>query len=124
MYEIGADAKGNFSLLFPSKNSISPSLNYPNSTVAIPSEQTHIRMDNNTGRDYMVVIYTKKEDYDIDQVMKQLKSATGNFSEKVSAVLGKTIKNNNIQFEAKKIEFRSTAADKGDVVLLVEIEHI
>lgn len=124
MYVIGADAKGNFSLLFPSKNSISPSLNYPNSTVAIPSEQTHIRMDNNTGRDYMVVIYTKKEDYDIDQVMKQLKSATGNFSEKVSAVLGKTIKNNNIQFEAKKIEFRSTAADKGDVVLLVEIEHI
>ncbi|RYZ24928.1 MAG: DUF4384 domain-containing protein, partial [Sphingobacteriales bacterium] len=124
MYVIGADSKGNFSLLFPSRNTISPSLSYPNSTVAIPSENTHIRMDNNIGRDFMLVIYTKKEDYDIDAVMRKLKNTTGNFPQRIQTVLGSAIRNSNIQFENSKVAFRSTAADKGDVVLLLEIDHI
>lgn len=124
MYVIGADSRGNYDILFPFSKVISPSLNYPNSTVAIPSENNHIKMDNNTGKDYMVVIYTKNASYDIDKVMGQLKYAGGSFPEKVSAVLESTMKKNKISYDAKRISFTSTEADKGDVVLLIEIDHI
>lgn len=124
MFVVGADSKGNYAMLFPYTKTISPSLNYPNSTVAIPSENTHIKMDNNKGKDYMLVIYTKDPAYDIDKVIGQLKYAGGTFPEKVSAVLKNSMKNNKINFDPSKISFTSTQADKGDVVLLIEIEHI
>jgi hypothetical protein len=124
MFVIGADSKGNYATLFPYSKVISPSLNYPNSTVAIPGENNHIKMDNNTGRDYMLVIYTKNSSYDIDKVIGQLKYASGSFPEKVASVLQNSMKNNKINFDSKKISFTSTEADKGDVVLLIEIDHI
>ena len=124
MFVIGADSKGNYAPLFPFSKVISPSLNYPNSTVAIPSEHNHIKMDNNTGKDYKLVINTKNPNYDIDKVIGQLKYANGTFPQKVSSVLQNSMKNNKIRFEQKRIAFTSTEADKGDVVLLIEIEHI
>ena len=124
MFVIGADFKGNYATLFPYSKSISPSLNYPNSTVAIPSESSHIKLDANTGQDYMLVIYTKNPAYDIDKVIGQLKYASGSFPEKVEEVLKGSMKANKISFDPKAISFRSTEADKGDVVLLIEIEHI
>ena len=124
MFVIGADSKGNYATLFPYTKAISSSLSYPNSTVAIPSEHTHIKMDNNKGRDYLLVIYTKNAGYDIDKVIGQLKYAGGTFPQKVSTVLQSSMRNNQINFDPKKISFTSTQADKGDVVLLIEIEHI
>ncbi|MGZ8544142.1 MAG: C1 family peptidase [Flavisolibacter sp.] len=124
MYVIGADANGNFATLFPYNKQVSASLNYPNSTVAIPSEQKHIRMDNNVGKDFMLVIYTKDPAYDIDKVISQLKYANGSFPQKVQSVLQNSMKKNKIVYDESRISFKSTEADKGDVVLLIEIDHI
>ncbi len=124
MYVVGADANGNFSTLFPYNKNISASLNYPNSTVAIPSEQKHIRMDNIVGKDYMLVIYTKDPAYNIEKVISQLRYANGNFPQKVQSVLQNSMKKNKIVYDDGRISFRSTEADKGDVVLVIEIDHI
>ena len=124
MYVIGADARANYSVLFPYRDGVSAYINHPNSTIAIPSEDTHIRLDNVTGKDYMLVIYTKKMNYDLKAVIAQLQTATGSFPQKVAAVLKNTSINNKITYSDNRISFQSTEAGKGDVILLIELDHI
>lgn len=123
MYVIGADNRGNYSTLFPYNRSVSPFINHPRSTIAIPAEDKHIRLDNNTGKDFMLVIYTKNPDFDINGLISQLQNAQGSFPEKVATVMRSTIASNKTIYTPDKISFVSVEAQKSDVLLLIEIEH-
>jgi hypothetical protein len=90
MFVIGADMANNYSVLFPYSPGISSLLNYPNSTVAIPSEDKHMRMDNTVGTDYLLIIYTKNNNYNINSVVEQLKYASGTFPQKAGTNTNKT----------------------------------
>lgn len=108
VYIIGYDTNGNTSLVFPPRDNISPALTYKNSHIAIPDEKWYIEMDNNTGTDYLCVLYSKSE-IDINKVLSAVRTGSGSITNRINSALGSAIASpsevyynrDNISFEAK-----------------------
>ena len=71
--EINLDDKGEIDQLFPFEKGVSPLLNYQNNDVPIPAENKQMRLDGETGKEYLCLIYSKKA-IDFDLLKKQLES--------------------------------------------------
>ena len=122
VYVIGSDLVNNVSKIFPPQDNISAALTYKSNKIAIPDETYYVEMDNTTGTDYMCVLYSK-ESLDINQIIGQIKSASGSFQEKVYSVIGdKIAPNNDINLAQGKIGFNAVT---GNIVVpvFIEISH-
>lgn len=122
VYVIGDDLTSNTSLVFPPRDDISPALTYKQSHVAIPNEQWYIEMDNTKGKDYVCILYSKKE-LDIKSIVQQIKNRNGTFYQKVLSALGQDITpKSDLNLTDGQIAF--TASTKGTVVpIIAEINH-
>ena len=122
VYVIGSDLKSNTSRVFPPRDDISPALTYKQSHIAIPDEKWYIEMDNNTGTDYMCVLYSKHE-LDIKNIIHLIQTKSGSFYDKLQNALGTIIaQKEDITFSENKILF--DAVTNGSVVpIVVEISH-
>lgn len=124
VYAIGTDLSNKVTQIFPNKPGISPALNYKSNNVAIPDETKFIRMDTNTGTDYLCVLYSK-EPLDLTKINKQLETSSGNFLTRLQTVLAPyLVLPNNVRFNAGEIKFGASSEGKAVVAALVEIEHI
>lgn len=122
VYIIGSDLKSNTSKVFPPRDDISPALTYKQSHIAIPDEKWYIEMDNNTGTDYMCVLYSMHE-LDIKDIIHSIEMGTGSFYDKLKKALGTTIApSEDITLDKNQISF--DIATNGTVVpIVVEIDH-
>ncbi len=127
VYAIGSDLTNEIYQVFPHQKGVSPALNYSQNSVPVPSETHHIRMDGNTGTDFLCVIYSKKP---ID--LKNLKSSLSqqnnrySFQQKVCNVLGsKMMSDQEIDYcsEKGKMSFFARAKGKSVAAIFVEMEH-
>lgn len=99
-------------------------LGYKKSNVAIPNEDYYIALDNQTGTDYLCVLYSKNS-LDIQSVARRIQSESGSFSDRVKKVLGSQIvMGSNVTFEKYNIEFKAKSGGRSVVPVILEFEHI
>lgn len=123
VYVIGSDLTNQVYKLFPHKDEISPYLNYKENEIALPDENHYIETDNNIGKDYLAIIYSKNA-LDIKKIMSEVKASSGDFYSKVKKVLGdKMVKNDNIDFKNESISFQANSENKSLVAIMIETKH-
>lgn len=123
VYAFASDLSGTINQIFPFDESISPLLG-KNSTVAFPSETKVIRMDENKGTDYLLILYSKKP-LDLKTLLQQMKQQPGNLLAKAKASLqNKLINPALINYAADRISFELNAYTDADILpVLIEIPH-
>jgi len=123
VYAFASDLSGTINQIFPFEENISPLLG-KNSTVAFPSETKVIRMDENKGTDYLLILYSKKP-LDIKMLLQQMKQQQGNLSAKAKATLqNKLINPALISYAGDRIAFELKTYTDADILpLLIEIPH-
>jgi len=109
--------------IFPLRG-ISPVLDYSDSTIAWPGKYDWIRLNNVTGTDYLVVLYSK-EALDISTIERRFTNEKGSFSERVASAVGADfILYKNVQYVSNKMEFSAKSINPKAVVgLLLAIDH-
>ena len=109
--------------ILPFEDGMSPLVG-PDSTIAFPSEKKVVRMDQQKGSDYLLVLYTDRP-LNARQLHEKLDSARGPLLARLRDALGTRLvdpsivnySNNDIAFEVERV------APGGIVPLMVEIEH-
>jgi hypothetical protein len=109
--------------IFP-KHGISPVLDYSDSTIAWPGEYGWMQLDDVTGTDYLVVLYSKYA-LDIDAIERRFASESGTFPERVAKAVGSNfIPYSNVNYIENKIEFGTVSINPRAVFgLLLAIDH-
>jgi hypothetical protein len=107
----------------PDKN-FSPVLDYSENTVALPGETLWIELDQVTGTDFLVVLYSKEE-LDIDAIRNRFSKAKGNFPERVASAVGSNyMPAHQSTFDPNKMQFTAkSGSPKAVFGLLLAIEH-
>ncbi len=121
VYAFASDQSGEIVPIFPFDPSMSASLNYEESQVALPDERHYIQLDDQTGVDYLLILYSK---YALKpkQVQNKLKQARGDFPSKVEKGLASFFEQ-NARFTNSLVGFQSDILTSGVVGILLEIPH-
>lgn len=103
----------------------SPYFPLPNTAIAIPSDDFNIVLDENIGKDYLCLIYSR-EPLEIETLRAQIeKSPHPAFSDKVKAVFGDRIATgSDLTFAPDRIGLRANLRNKSVVPVIVEMEHV
>ena len=109
--------------IFPLRG-VSPVLDYPDSTIAWPGEYDWIRLDDTTGTDYLIVLYSKQA-LDIEAIERRFTAERGTFPERVARAVGTNfIPYANVQYNSSTIEFSAESYNPRSVFgLLLAIDH-
>jgi hypothetical protein len=109
--------------IFPMKG-ISPVLDYYESTIAWPSEHHWIELNDVTGTDYLVVLYSKQA-LDIDAIEARFVNERGTFPQRAARAVGSDFTPyNQVQYKSDAIAFSADSKNPAAVVgLLLAIEH-
>ena len=111
IYAFATDLTGKVNLLLPFDDLISTHIG-ANSVVAFPSDKKVIKMDDQKGTDYMLILYSK-EKLDANQIAATMSGMSGGLSKKIKAALGdKLIEKDKIKYDAEKPGFQ-VAGKKG-----------
>ncbi len=124
IYAFATDLSGKVNKIMPFDDNMSPRIG-ANSQVAFPSEKKVVKMDDNAGTDYMLILYSK-EPLDAAQMLTKMNAAKGGLSQKIKAALGdKLILPSNVTYNTQKIGFDVKKGEySGTVVpLMVELSH-
>ncbi|HYF68448.1 MAG TPA: C1 family peptidase [Ohtaekwangia sp.] len=125
IYAIGSDLTKTCYQIFPHKPNISPYLGYKQSNVPIPDENHYVRMDQQSGKDYLCVLYSSVQ-LDPSVIMRELQSASGNtFMERLQNSLGSKLKTDGaIRFDGSAASFEGKFSGEGIVPIVIEIDHL
>ena len=123
VYALASDLTGKVNAIFPYDKQVSPLVG-ANSLIAFPADDKVIRMDDQPGTDYLLVLFSQQP-LDIDAVRFQMATQDGGLLTKAQQVLGKAlVPANQVQYKSGAIGFSVQAGAAGQVVpLLVEISH-
>ena len=124
IYAFATDLTGKVNKIMPFDDNMSPHIG-ANSQVAFPSEKKVVKMDDNPGTDYMLILYSK-EPLDAAQMLTKMNAVKGGLSQKIKAALGdKLILPSSVTYSTKEIGFEvKKGAYTGTVVpLMVELSH-
>ena len=123
VYAFASDLTSKVNKIFPYDDQVSPLIGN-NSILAFPSDSKVIRMDNNPGTDYLLVLFSRQA-LDVGQLEKTMANTEGGLTAKVKAALGNAlIDPNMVEYEAGNVRFNVKKGAKGTVVpVLVEITH-
>ena len=119
----GDSGTTNTTRIFPLRG-VSPVLDYTDSTVAWPGENDWIRLDDTTGTDYLVVLYSKQA-LDIEAIERRFAAERGTFPERVARAVGTNfIPYRDVQYNSSAIEFSAESYNPKSVfALLLAIDH-
>lgn len=123
IYAFATDLTAKVNKILPYDDLMSPLIG-PNSTVAFPSESKVVRLDDQKGTDYLLILYSR-EKLDIKEVLKKMSNTSGGLTQKINTALGdRLIAKENIQYNKDGIGFSVKETIQGDIVpLMVEIQH-
>jgi Papain family cysteine protease/Domain of unknown function (DUF4384) len=123
IYAFATDLTGKVNRIMPYDDLISTHLG-ANSVVAFPSEKKVVKMDDNKGTDYMLILYSTQK-LDSKEIAEKMSATTGGLSRKIKAALGdKLIEKSDVKYSDAQIGFEFTSKKQGGVVpLMVEISH-
>ncbi len=138
VYAFATDLTGKVNLILPYDDMISTHVG-ASSTIAFPSDTKVIKMDENKGTDYLLILYSA-EKLDAKNIAQQMNSMNDALSNKIKTVLGdKLIDKNKIKYATDAVSFsvngtatRNLSVSNDDdatytggtvVPLMVEIKH-
>ena len=123
IYAFASDLSQKVSKIFPYDKQVSPLIG-AGSIVPFPGDTKVIRMDNNPGTDYLLVLYSRQA-LDTDHLEQTMATTSGGLLAKVRAALGEAlIDPSAVSFTPAKVGFSVKPGAQGTVVpLLVEITH-
>lgn len=123
VYAFASDLSQKVNKIFPYDNQVSALIG-ANSIVAFPADTKVIRMDENPGTDYLLVLYSQQE-LDTDLLEKTMAVTSGGLVAKVKAALGNAlIDPAMVDYQANAAGFSVKPGATGTVVpVLVEISH-
>lgn len=116
VYAFATDLTGKVNLILPYDDMVSTHLG-ANSVVAFPSDSKVIKMDEQKGTDYLLVLYSKNK-LDAKAIASQMSNMKGGLSKKIKTALGeKLIPKEKINYSPDKVAF--TVKGKGTRNLMV-----
>ncbi|WP_175414964.1 C1 family peptidase [Nibricoccus aquaticus] len=123
IYAFATDTTGKVNKILPFEDGMSPLVG-PNSTIAFPSEKKVVRMDEQKGTDYLLVLYTDRP-LNVKQVHEKLNAASGPLLSRLRSALGTRIVDPAVvKYSANDIAFDVERVAPGGIVpLMVEITH-
>jgi len=123
IYAFATDLTAKINKILPYDDLMSPLIG-PNSTVAFPSESKVVKLDDQKGTDYLLILYSK-ERLDIPALLQKMANTGGGLTSKIQSALGdRLIDKADIQYHGNGMGFEVKGQPKGDVVpLMVEIRH-
>ena len=123
IYAFATDLSGKVNKILPFDDLMSPHIG-PNSTVAFPSDTKVVKMDENKGTDYMLILYSTAK-LDVNDVLQKMQNGQGGLSSKMRAALGnKLIEKGDVTYSLDEIGFEVSDLQRGGVVpIMVEITH-
>ncbi len=140
IYAFATDLTGKVNKILPFDDLTSTHVG-SNTVVAFPSDTKIIKLDENKGTDYLMILYSK-EKLNMDKMLAEMNQTKGGLSAKIMAALGdKLIDKNKIQYDKQKVGFsvnvkagtrNLTVEDEGSktevatgsvVPLMIEIKH-
>ena len=137
VYAFASDLTGKVNLILPYADNIS-TLVGSNSTIAFPSDTKVIKMDENRGKDYLLILYSASK-LDAKAMAEKMNSMKGALSDKIKYVLGNKLidkskvdySKDKVGFSTKKLSTRNLTVTDDDnkattgtvVPLMVEIKH-
>jgi hypothetical protein len=123
IYAFASDQTGKVNKILPFDDGMSPLIG-PNSTIAFPSESKVVRMDQQKGTDYLLVLYTDRP-LNANQLHEKLNAATGPLVTRLRSALGARLADPAIvSYSANDIAFDVERISPGGIVpLMVEITH-
>ncbi len=117
LYAFATDLTGKVNLLLPFDDMVSTHIG-ANTTVAFPSDKKVIKMDEQRGTDYLLIIYSR-EKLNAKNMAATMNAMSGSLSKKIKVVLGdKLIDKDFIKYDATKPGFQ-VAGKKGSRNLVV-----
>ncbi len=124
VYVFGTDLTNEVYHLFPQSKLISPYLEDRNVSIALPSEQQFIQMDDKKGTDYLYVLFSKVE-LNYVEIEKQIKKIKANYQDKIFDVLGpKTCGLSNSRVAGvSNFRFGTILKDRQALAIVVKINH-
>ncbi|MFP3042788.1 DUF4384 domain-containing protein [Treponema primitia] len=126
VYVFAADSSGSPStqIFPPRERGISPILDYAENTIVLPGEREWIRMDEITGTDYLIILYSKQS-IPIETIRRRFDQAQGSFPQRVAAAVGPDfIPSNNASYDGHEIRFDVKSENSKAVFgLLLAIDH-
>jgi hypothetical protein len=142
IYAFATDLTGKINRILPFDDLTSTHVG-SNSIVAFPSDTKIIKMDENKGTDYLLILYSKSP-LDMNELLGSMNNAKGGLSAKIMFALGdKLIPKDKIKYDNSKVGFqvnvnysssrnltvadddnKATEVATGTVVpLMIEIRH-
>jgi hypothetical protein len=123
IYAFATDLTGQVNRIMPYDDLTSTHVG-ANSVVAFPSEKKVVKMDDNKGTDYMLILYST-EKLDSKAIAEKMTNTKGGLSRKIKAALGdKLISKSDVNYSNTQIGFEFTSKKRGGVVpLMVELSH-
>lgn len=123
IYAFATDQTQKINKILPYDDGMSPHIG-PNSTVAFPSDTKVIRMDNQPGTDYLLILFSK-EPLNVAQIQRTMETTAGSLTAKIRAALGNKLTDTAlVDYQAGGASFVLPPTTAGSVVpLMVEIEH-
>ena len=130
VYAFGSDSTTKKATrIFPDEKT-SALLDYHENTIIYPSEEDCIKMDDVSGTDYFVMLYSLKE-LNLEDVMKNFEKQIKNQSDvyqavKASITSGVVLDSSVTKFDANKISFEANVTNvETDMVMpvVVKIQH-
>lgn len=128
VYAIGSDLSNKVYQVFPHAPGVSPVLNYSKNSVPIPSQDQHIRLDGNTGTDFLCVLYSEKP-LNIGQIRRAIAQESNRYSfqQKVERVLASDlVRSQEVKYDQSgtRMGFSARSNDKPVAALFVHWEHV
>lgn len=125
VYIISTDATLKMATLFPHRTDISPFLPYTNAEIALPSERSHIKLDNVVGTDVICLLYSKKE-LDIKDINRRLEGQSGELLKNLYTLLkDELVPEDKVKFFKHKMGFEISSGGKGSIVpLIIKMNHV
>ncbi|MFM6925936.1 MAG: DUF4384 domain-containing protein [Ferruginibacter sp.] len=123
VYAFATDLSGKINRILPFDDMTSTHVG-ANTVVAFPSDTKIIKMDENKGIDYLLILYSK-EKLNMDEMLAAMGNKQGGLSAKIMSALGnKLIKKEDVTYTGTQVGFEVKANATGTVVpLMVEIKH-
>lgn len=123
VYAFATDLTGKINRILPFDDMTSTHVG-ANTVVAFPSDTKIIKMDENKGIDYLLILYSK-EKLNMNEMLATMGNKQGGLSAKIMSALGdKLIKKEDVNYTGTQVGFEVKANATGTVVpLMVEIKH-
>lgn len=123
IYAFATDLTQKINKILPFENGMSPLIG-ANSEIAFPSEKKVIRMDNNPGTDYLLILFSQQK-LNEKELLELMQKTQGGLTTKIKTALGeKLIDKNSIKYSSGTPGFSVKEGAEGYVVpMMVEISH-